>query len=47
MTVDEYDMNTLYRAFKNDFLYSSFTSILDFLEEEKSSEPVRFLPVIY
>ena len=47
MTVDEYDMNTLYRSFKNDFLYSSFTSILDFLEEEKSSEPVRFLPAIY
>ena len=26
---------------------SIFTSILDFLEEEKSSEPVRFLPAIY
>lgn len=26
---------------------SIFTSILDFLEEEISSEPVRFLPAIY
>lgn len=47
MTVDEYDMNTLYRAFVNDILYSTFSSLMEFLEDEESSEPVKYLPTIF
>lgn len=44
MTVESYDMETLYRAFRNDILYSIISSVMNFIKEEDSSESVIYIP---
>ena len=44
-TVDEYDMDSLYFAFKHDLLYTTFQSFLDVINEDETEEKVSYTPV--